>query len=183
MQPKYSFAAAVLFFVSVGANAQTPRPGLWEINNKMQMGQELAREMAQMKEQMASMPPEQRKMMEDMLAKQGVSMGAGGSPAVSVRICISKEMAERDEIPAAQGDCKNKVLPRAGNTMKFSFSCTNPQSSGEGQITFLSPEAYTTKVSVDTMVQGKPEKIDVDGSSRWLSADCGAVKVVPAAKK
>ena len=147
------------------------------------MGAELDKEMAEMQQQMATMPPEQRKMMEDMMAKQGVSMGAGGPGTMSVRICMTKEMAERDQIPAARSDCKNTVSPRSGNSMKFSFSCTNPPSSGEGQTTFLSPEHYTSRMTLNAGTRAKPEKTNMDGSGKWLSADCGAVKPWPGVKK
>ena len=150
----------------------------------MQMSGQSGKEMAQAQQQMANMSPEQKKMMQDMMAKQGVSMDAGGGPGVvNVRVCMTKEMAERGDVPAAQGDCKNTLSPRSGNSMKFSFSCANPPSSGEGQIVFVSPEAYTTKVTVNTVSQGKPEKISMDGAGKWLSADCGAVKPMPTAKK
>ena len=55
------------------ATAQTMKPGLWEINNKMttQSG-EMEKGMAEMQKQLASMPPEQRKMMEDMIGQSQV---------------------------------------------------------------------------------------------------------------
>lgn len=184
MKRMYPLVAAVFLFASFGAGAQSMKPGLWEINNKMQMGAAMDREMAQMQQQMAAMPPEQRKMMADMMAKQGVGMGAGAAPGTtSVRICMTREMAERNDIPAERGDCRNAMSPRSGNIMKFSFRCTNPPSSGEGQFTILSPEAYTTKMTVSTTVQGKPEKMNMEGSSKWISADCGAVKPLPATQK
>ena len=51
--------------------------------------------MAQMQQQMASMTPEQRKMMQDMMGKQGVGIGAGGPCGMSVKVCMTKEMVER----------------------------------------------------------------------------------------
>jgi hypothetical protein len=166
------------------ALAQSSKPGLWEINNKMGGSAEMDQAMAQMQQQMASMPPAQRKQMEDMLAKQGMSMGAGAGGGISVKVCMTKEMAERNEMPQAQqGDCKSTASPRVGNTQKISFVCTQPPSSGEGQITFTSNEAYTMKMVTTTTVKGKPEKMTLDGSGKWLSADCGAVKPVAVPKK
>ena len=42
-----------------------------------------------------------------MMAKQGVQTGSG-SPGggMSMKICMTREMVERNEIPAQQGDCK-----------------------------------------------------------------------------
>ena len=65
----------------------------------------------------------------------------------------------------------------------MSFTCTNPPSSGEGTVTFVSPEAYTMKMTVQTVVQGKAEKMNMDGSGKWLSADCGAIKPMAMPKK
>lgn len=166
------------------ALAQSTKPGLWEIRHKMGGSAEMDQAMAQMQQQMASMPPAQRKQMEDMLAKQGMSMGASAGGGISMKVCMTKEMAERNEMPQAQqGDCKSTASPRVGNTQKISFVCTQPPSSGEGQITFTSNEAYTMNMVTTTTVKGKPEKMTLDGSGKWLSADCGAVKPMAAPKK
>jgi hypothetical protein len=129
--------------------------------------------MAEMRQQMASLPPEQRKQMEDIMARQGVQMGPSGH---SVRMCLTKEMVERNEIPATQGDCKVTQQQRTGNTMKAAFSCSNPPSTGESVVTFTSPEAYTMKTTASGNVGGKAEKMTVEGTGRWVSADCGSVK-------
>lgn len=177
MKPLHVLAGTMLLATSFCISAQSMKPGLWEINNKMQTGSgKMEQGMAQMQQQIASMPPEQRKMMQEAMAKQGVSMGAGGPASTGVKVCMTKEMAERDQIQPQQGDCKHTTSPRSGNTMKLSFTCTTPPSSGEGQVTFTSAEAYTVTMTINTLVQGKPEKVNMDASGRWLSADCGAIK-------
>ena len=184
MKPLHVFAATLSFTIPFCASAQSMKPGLWEVSNKMQAsGGQMEREMAQMQQQMASMPPEQRKMIQDMMAKQGVSMGAGGPATMGIKVCMTKEMVERNEIPEQPGDCKHTISSRSGNSMKVSLSCTNPPSSGEGQITFAGSEAYTMKLNMTTVVQGKTEKVNMDGSGRWLAAECGAIKPVPIRSK
>lgn len=162
---------------ALGAAAQSMKPGLWEISNKMSSGSgEMEKAMAEAQKQMASMPPEQRKMMADMMAKQGISMGSGGAPA-AMKMCISKEMAERNEVAAhQQGDCTHTTSPRTGNTMKFSFVCTKPPSSGEGQVTFTGSDAYSMKMDMTSTAKGKPEKMSMDATGKFLSADCGNIK-------
>lgn len=173
-----------LLIAGLPALAQGTKPGLWEINNKMGGSAEVDKAMAQMQQQMASMPPAQRKQMEDMLAKQGMSMGAGAGGGISMKVCMTREMVERDAIPPPQqGDCKSSASPRIGNTQKISFSCTQPPSSGEGLITYTSNEAYTMKMETTSTVKGKPEKMTLNGSGKWLSADCGAVKPMTVPKK
>jgi len=133
---------------------------------------------AKAQQEMANMSAEDRKMMEQMMAKHGMKMGAGGPGAMSMKTCMTKEQVERNDVPAQQGDCKTTKQQRTGNTTQMAFSCTNPPSSGEGQFTIVSPEAYTMKMVVSSTVDGKPEKTNMDASGKWLSADCGAIKPV-----
>jgi Protein of unknown function (DUF3617) len=170
---------------AVGANAQTIKPGLWEVTNKMQSGPGGTRDpIAAMQDQMAKMPPEQRRMIQDMMDKKGATMGGGGPGSMSIKACLTKDMIERNEIGAAKGDCTSSTSSRVGNVIKTSFTCTNPPSSGEGQFTVVSPEAYTSKLSVTTVINGKGNKMDIDASGRWLGVDCGSVKpvVIPKAE-
>jgi hypothetical protein len=155
------------------------KPGLWEIHHKMQSASgQMEQQMAQAQQQMSNMSPEQRKMVEEIMAKRGVKMGTGGPGGMTVKTCITKEMVERNEMPTQdRGECK-KTVDRSGNTVKMSFTCTNPASSGEGQFTFSSPEAYTMKMVVHTQVQGKPETMNMEGTGQWLGADCGDIKPV-----
>ena len=72
-----------LLALACGAGAQTLKPGLWEITNQTRMSGDTKGQdpMAQMNQQMASMTPEQRKKVEEMMAKNGVKMGSGGPGA------------------------------------------------------------------------------------------------------
>ena len=165
------------------AHAQTQKPGLWEISHQMKgaAGSQMAEAMAQMKQQMASMPPEQRKMMEDMMAKQGVGMGANGT---TVKVCLTKEMVERNDVASPPQDgCTTSMSPRSGNSMKFSYTCTQPPSSGQGQVSFVSDTAYTMTMAAQATVKGKTEKMDMSASAKWLGADCGAVKPLGVPKR
>ena len=74
-----ALAATALSSLALVASAQTMKPGLWEISHQTRSASgDLGAKMAAAQEQMAKLPPDQRKMMEDMMAKQGVTMGAGG---------------------------------------------------------------------------------------------------------
>jgi hypothetical protein len=185
MKHHHFLAAAVLAACSLGASAQSMKPGLWEISNKMGGSPEMDQAMAQMQAQMASMPPEQRKMMQDMLAKQGVGMGAGAGAGagMTAKVCMSKEMVERKEFPQQHGDCKQTASPMVGNTMKFSYVCTQPPSSGEGQVTFVGSEAYTMHMDITSSPRGKPQKMTMDTNGKFVSADCGAIKPIAMPKK
>ena len=174
-------ALALLAGMAGGASAQQKmRPGLWEhsVNMKSQSGQ-MEAAMAEMQKSLASMPPEQRKQMEQMMAQQGVGMGPKGQ---TVKVCITKEQADLDNIPQQEG-CTQKVQRVDASTMKVAFSCKGgqgqPPSSGEGTITMQGPTAYTGQFRFKTQNQGKPEQIDMAQSGKWLSDNCGAIKPVP----
>ena len=174
-------ALALLAGMAGGASAQQKmRPGLWEhsVNMKSQSGQ-MEAAMAEMQKSLASMPPEQRKQMEQMMAQQGVGMGPKGQ---TVKVCITKEQADLDNVPQQEG-CTQKVQRVDASTMKVAFSCKGgqgqPPSSGEGTITMQGPTAYTGQFKFKTQNQGKPEQIDMAQSGKWLSDNCGAIKPVP----
>jgi len=180
--PRRSLLAAIVAATLLPALPSLPayaasaamRPGLWEITSKIKPDNpQAAAAMAEAQKQMANMAPEQRKMIEAMMAKQGVGLSMNGD-GVKVTYCVTREMAERREFPTGQqGQCTNTSTPTA-NGMNVSFTCANPPSSGSGQVTLQGDTAYTTTMNVTTSARGKPESMRVDGSGRWLGTDCGA---------
>jgi hypothetical protein len=182
MKAGYVLTALVAATFSVGASAQNLKPGLWEVTHNMKSsGGDIEQGKAQAQREMANLPPEQRKMMEKMMAERGMKSGPGGS---TVKVCMTREMVERNEMPARHGDCKTTRQERKGNTMKMAYTCANPPSSGEGEYTTVSPEAYTMKMTVKSTAGGQPQTMNMDGSGIWISADCGNIKpMVPPAKK
>jgi hypothetical protein len=174
-----SVIGAALALAALGASAQSIKPGLWEMSNKMGGNPQMEQAMAEMQKQMAAMPPAQRKQMEEAMAKQGVKMGgAGAGGALTAQVCITKEMAERNEMPVNQAGCKITSQSKSGNVTKMAYACTNPPSSGEGTYTYHSAEAFSSKMVVRTAVQGRTETMTMDGSGKWLKADCGNVKPI-----
>lgn len=168
-------ATALAGVMAVPASAQNMKPGLWEVTNQMggEMGAKMAAAQKQMQQQLASLPPEQRRQMEKMFAQQGLKMSAGGG--MSARTCITKEMAARNQAPTQQqGDCKQEYMQRTGNTMRFKVVCANPPSNGEGEVIFHSPESYSMNMKFTE--QGKPQNMTMDARGKWLSSDCGSVK-------
>jgi hypothetical protein len=174
----FLLAAAAL---ATTAHAQKLAPGLWENTSTMKMQAADGRSadaMAGMQQKLASMPPEQRKMVEEMMAKQGVGMGAKPN---TVRVCISPEQASRSDMPPDDGRCKREALERTGNTMRVRFTCDGPPAAtGEGTYTLLSDKSYTSAMKVTTS-GGKHGggTMEMTGSARWVSADCGTLKPRP----
>ena len=174
-------AAIALGAAVLPVAAQTLKPGLWEIHNKMN-NSERGDSMAEMHKQMAAMPPEQRKQVEAMMAQQGVKMAPGAGGAMAMQVCMTKEMTERNDVPMQDG-CRTTMNQRSGNTHKFAFTCSNPPASGEGQVTYSGPEAYTSKMTMKMASQGRTDTTTMETRGKWLKADCGNVKPPAPPKK
>ncbi len=172
-----AFAASLVLAPAAGAGEIQLEPGLWEVENDMAAaGGQLGAAQAELKRQLAAMPPEQRAMMEKMMAGQGVDLGGKGLLGVTGRICLTREMIDQHELPVQKGKCTTKLLSRTGNSVKMSFECTDPPAHGEGEYTILSPKAYEMKMAVRAAIQGQEEKMTMDATGKWLGADCGSVK-------
>lgn len=170
----YQTAVAAFFAATAfSASATTMRPGLWEMNSKVQAGSsQTATALVEAQKQLANLPPEQRKMLQEMLARQGMGMALSGD-GVKLTYCMSKEMAERRELPTGQqGKCTSTSTPTATG-MNVSFQCAEPPSSGTGQVTLQGDSAYTMRMNVTSMARGKPDAVTVESTGRWLGADCG----------
>ncbi len=159
------------------ASAQSIKPGLWEHKSRMSGSPEMELAMSQAQKMLDSLPPEHRKQMEAVLAKQGVSMvGVGKDGETVTRSCISQEMAERRTPPAMQPGCTAKAGTVDGDKQTFGFSCPG-KGSGEGVVTYRSQtEAHTvmTLTADDARVKGMSMK--VNSTSRFVDSDCGGVK-------
>ena len=133
----------VQLLAGAGASAQTQKPGLWEISTKTQSdNKEMAAAMATLQKEMAAMTPEQRKMMQEMMAKQGLSMEMAPGGAMNLKVCMTPEMVARNEVAPPDEGCTNTLSPRVGNSMKFSFRCTEPATSGRGEVTFITATRF-----------------------------------------
>ena len=166
----------LLALLAQPAMAQKLKAGVWETNNKMGAGGgKLQQAMAMVQQQIAGMSPEQRARIEGAMANQGVVLSNDG---VVAKVCITPEMAAKQQLPIQQGNgnCSFQHAAVVGNTMQYSFSCTNPQARGEGTATLQSPTAYTASTRVTTTATGASETVNIESSARWLGADCGSVK-------
>ncbi|MBK9135815.1 MAG: DUF3617 domain-containing protein [Betaproteobacteria bacterium] len=170
--------AALTIVAAGGAQAQKLRPGLWENAVSMKSSdQRVEQAMAQMRAQLASMPPAQRAQVEQMMASQGVGIGGAGKPN-TVRSCISPEMAARNEFNPGDSRCQSIDHKRTGNVVRFRFSCQNEgtTSQGEGEFTLVSDTETRGKMFVNTQRQGQSMRMDMESTSKWVAADCGNLK-------
>lgn len=171
--------AGLLAQVAHATDSLGPRPGLWEHSSQMSSSSgELEAAMKQAQAALASMPAEQRKMMEQMMSRQGLAMDLARQ---TVQICMTAEDVARDQLPLAREGC-TQTARRSGNTWTIQFQCRGgngePPSSGNGTMSLQSASAYNGDFTLKTAVQGKSEQLRMRTQGRWLSADCGSVKPV-----
>lgn len=188
-------AAAACAAATSPAMAQKIAPGLWEhtITMKMSGNPQVEEAMKRMQEQLANMPPEKRRQMEEMMARQGgagsgITAGGmagmmGGKPT-TMKVCITPEQAAREPFAAGnQGNCQQVSQERSGKTVKVKFSCSREDGStmtGEGTFTLASEKEHTGRMVMDgNSRKGVPMHMEIDQAGRWLGADCGDVKPRP----
>lgn len=176
----------LVLLASAGALAsahsqQGMSPGLWEVTTNIKnaaMGDAMAR----MQQQMAAMTPEQRAMMQQMMASRGMSVNPAGN-AITAKNCVAKDQAARGGVPQTDSHCTNTETSRSGSTVKYAFTCTGEHPmTGTGEFTMSSPTAYTMHSVSDSMVDGKPQHVEMDIAGKWLGADCGSVQPAPASR-
>jgi len=172
-------AVSALLTASVSMAAPEIRPGLWEV--KMQGGKgmmsdkdmvKMKQAMEQMKAQLANLPPEQRKMMEQHMGNAGVSVSDSGG----IQICLTKEDVKRDEIPMKDNNCQQKIKERSSKRWSASISCSHPEMKGDVVATFESERAYSVTTKGTVKERGAVKPFDMTVKMVQVSDSCGAVK-------
>lgn len=205
---KSTFAVALFAFCSVASSQAIEidmKPGLWEYTFKMNgtgpngMSQEhldqANKAMEAMKKQMESMPPEQRKMMEEMMQKHGIKTTADGGiqtgtaaikftkDGTKVQACVTPEEVKKGELPKPDENCDQKITQLTPRHFLVEFECKGEHpSKGKGEVTFTDNTAYNGKVKFTTVVEGKSQTFDSEQTGKWLSTDCGTIKPISSAK-
>lgn len=172
MRFQWPMAALVLGLSAPGVQAQMLQPGLWEMTtSNMQVDGKPLPDMQVMLGQLKMLPPEQRAMMEGVLANQGITVGGNG-----IRSCLTPEQVRTNDIPLqdAKSGCTQKITERNGNVWKFQFSC--PKAQGAGQAQFLSDREFLTTVNGTFNASGAVQKGSMNTRAVWLGNDCGTVK-------
>ncbi len=176
---KVLLAILVTLSSNVFADGPRPKPGLWEVSVIKQvvdgrdMQAQMAAAQAQMKQAMANLTPEQRKQMEAMTGRQGGGASAGGT-----RICISKEMATRDQpVMGTQSHCETVKFNRSGNKVSFEFNCSNKgrTESGKGETT-ISGDLMKTVMDMNTTDAQGSHTIHNESQMKFIGADCQGIK-------
>lgn len=162
---------AALVAASLPAQATQLLPGLWEFTSEnlevdgMQMPG-----MTEMLAQMKELPAEQRRMMEDMLAEQGVELGSGG-----IRICLSEAQVKSRKLPFQdEPGCTQEVLEQSDSLWRFRFEC--PDAKGQGETRVISEREVASTIETAFTVGEQQGTSKMQSRGQWVGEDCGTLK-------
>lgn len=151
--------------ISVSA-AEKMKPGLWSMTMK-----------SDAMKNMPKIPPEQM----EAMRKMGVNMPQMQDGGMTVKVCMTKDMVERDQPPQAGPNdkgCQTKNFNRSGDGYTMEMQCDSPNFKGTATVkgTHSGSEAFTSVADFKGTAQGKPADLHQETSGKWLAADCGDVK-------
>lgn len=141
------------------------KAGLWEMTIK-----------SDAMKNMPKISPQQREQMHRM----GISVPQMDNDGMVTKVCVSQQMAERDQPPVMSHDasgCKTRNFQRNGGGYSLEVVCDGMMK-GEGKAkgTFSGSDSFTSSYDFNGTVQGRPVSQHQETSGKWLSADCGDVK-------
>ncbi len=171
----------------VYAQVISVKPGLWEMRMVKQLkdGKDMTAQingaMAQMQDRLANMPPEQREKMEAMMKQHGApAMGGNGS----VKMCITPDQARENKPLIDRAGCQPATVKRSGNRSSFEFNCTTNgmTTSSKGESTMSGDVISTVEDTTTHAATGDSHVLHTETEMKFLGADCGDVKPMPAPK-
>lgn len=142
------------------------KPGMWEIATQTAMPN--VKNMPKLPSNI-QIPPE----VQARMAQNGIQLGAinVNSGMVTVRHCLTKEEAERDQPPAAASDknCRPTAYNRSGNTITYQVSCTGEHpATGHGQIMLNGPESYSGSNTITAQTKQGAMTFTTNIQGRWV---------------
>lgn len=154
-----------------GNNLPSIAPGLWEHHFTVEGGSgEIQNLLAQAQFAIALMPPEQRKMIEDMAKAQGVDLNLKNQ---SAKTCITPDQAKKAELPNPIEYCTQSITNKTENGFSIRYQCqSNPPVSGRGEIVFHNDKQFSVKAILTTELNNAPQTVRVSQRGKWLSHNC-----------
>lgn len=145
------------------------KPGLWEMTMKSDAVKNIPKMSPQQMEQMRRM---------------GVNIPLMQDGGMVMKVCITKEMAEREQAPPQshqnESDCKSRNFQRTGSNYSVDIVCDGPHMKGEGKGTgtFSGNDRFNSTYDFKGTSGGRPVAQHQETSGKWLGADCGDVKPI-----
>jgi hypothetical protein len=166
---KFSAAAVLMLSASISVFAAgSMKPGLWEVTLQSSAMKNIPK-----------ISPEQV----EQMRKMGVDMAQLQSGAIVNKICITKDMAERETLPQMNhkdSGCEMKNQKRTSDGYTMDLICDGAQMKGKGmsKTVFASDQSFSTTSEFKGTMQGMPVNDRTDTSGKWLSTDCGSVRPI-----
>lgn len=162
------------------------KPGLWQntVEFSGQVYQQMVEQMLAMKQQLDALPAEQRKLMEQMMASQGISLRGNtlvmnnGQTEISDQNLVHKECITQKQIDerswAAHGeDCTFTLTAISENHFKTVQTCEDRDDiEMQGDLKFQSPESF---VGTGTASKKAGQTMNYEVRGKWLS-ECGGAE-------
>lgn len=178
MNTSFIFSAALMLGVVLAtppAQAEQDfqvdiRPGTWQhsFTMKSESGQ-MEQAIEEALRQLQQLPESQRRMVEEMMARQGIDLGLAGT---TVEVCITEDDLRQGSLPQQEG-CEQSLEQESADNFIFEFECAgDPPYSGSGTLTRVSREHYTGAAEFETRMGGNPERITLVQEGRWLHESC-----------
>lgn len=164
---------SALFFLDAAHAAGKMKPGLWEMSVK-----------SDAMKAMPKMSPEQM----DQMKKMGINMPMMEDGIIKTKVCISKEMAERDPSTVTHqnhSNCTPKNVVQNGNEYSMDLVCDGPELKGMGMIkgNFNGSDTVRSSYDFKGTSHNRPVNHHTETTGKLLSADCGDVKPLGAFPK
>jgi hypothetical protein len=148
--------------------AQTPvemKPGLWEMRI-LKMEQDGKDMLAQMRQAVAGIPPEQRK-----------KMGMAGD-GITSRICFSAAMVKEENWLAGQNahkpDCAPPKISRSSDSLAtFEVTCKDMTSKG---VYVVTSDQVNLKTDTVMTAGGGKHTMTQESQMKFIGSDCGDIK-------
>lgn len=200
--------------LAVQAASVDVKPGLWEFTTSMdpnefsalqkQQGSKMQESMTQalkaMEEAKAKMTPEQRKLMEQMMASNPPADAAKTAPKTAPAMSasaqdtmkqlghymetgtmVNKSCITQKEIDDAtfmkeekHGDCVTKSTQVSSSLFKSTTDCKGTDHSHmEAEVTLVNPKNFTAKFVSNSIYDNKPLVMHGQQNAKWIASDCG----------
>nr|BFD59922.1 DUF3617 domain-containing protein [Bdellovibrio sp. CKG001] len=170
---KHLLLTAALLTAASSAQAFDIKPGLWEAKMTLTLDGKVFDPMAEMNKALAQVPAEQRKQMEEMMAKSGSHMPITKD---GYRICYTADMLNNPKsVMDATKSCTTKVTTQTAKKISGTFDCPKEDAKGTFEWTAKSDTQYEG-VMTGKNSKGKDTVIRYEG--KFVSTDCGKVKPV-----
>lgn len=179
----FAIAAVTLGLSAVATAQDRPdiTPGLWEMQMikapdgaRMPDPAKMKAAMEKMQAQMASMPPEQRARMEQMMGHSGIAMSDTG-----MRMCLTSASLEHNGVPMEnRPGCTTEIKTRTPQRWVASTVCTQPPSTGQVEAIFEGRTSYLVNVTGTRTDQGQQKPFSMSMRYKFVAADCGGVKPI-----